>query len=632
MSAAPHHSTSEGAFRYRSDIDGLRAIAVLAVVFYHVGLPGFTGGYVGVDVFLVISGYLISGILFKEYDRTGNIALGAFYFRRLKRIAPALVATAAVTSVGAVYLYAPALLAQYGQSLWMAILSISNIGFYQTSGYFGTDAVTKPLLHTWSLSVEEQFYLIWPLCLLWMMRIRHYRFHLIAALTVVSLTAAQLMLGSDPEAVFFLMPFRICEFAIGTLLHADVLQRLRLGTAQRNSVAGLGLSAILVSTVWYTEATPFPGLTAFAPCLGAAAIIWAEHGFIPQRLIGNRVMVWIGRVSYALYLVHWPLFLLYERYRTFVLFRTDALTLQEQVLLVIAAFGLAALLHYSIEAPFRTARIAPRWFVAGMSTAMVVCALVGVGIAASGGLPERAWLPDSRFMAASYPTWLRDRLQKYPHQCKINNLSECSIPPASRRTALIIGNSHVIDGVNVMRVIAPDDYFVILDTNGCGADPSTPNTPRCRDLANTRFNPAFVKQFDYVVYSRLVVIENIATNQQYLDFLAENSVARVVVFSNYLRSTVSFDDALQMYGTDETRLRRMLEPADSVNEALATTAARHGFLFVDKYALLCGSSECPLFTPDGVPFSYDKHHLTLAFARFLGSKAAPQITAYLAQP
>ena len=180
---------------YRPDIDGLRAIAVLGVVFFHVGIGQFTGGYVGVDIFLVISGYLISGILFAEHDRTGSIALGDFYFRRLKRITPALIATVAVSTICAVWLYSPALLRDYGESAWMSALSISNIGFYRTSGYFDTDAHVKPLLHTWSLSVEEQFYAVWPLLILLVSRVPRWRHASIAVVALMSLIAAEMYLS-----------------------------------------------------------------------------------------------------------------------------------------------------------------------------------------------------------------------------------------------------------------------------------------------------------------------------------------------------------------------------------------------------------------------------------------------------
>ena len=613
---------------YRPDIDGMRAIAVLSVLFFHVGFPGLTGGYIGVDVFLVISGYLISGILLGEHARTGRISFREFYYRRLKRIAPALIATVAVTTGVVVWLYSPILLAAFGQSVWMSLASISNIGFYLTSGYFATDSDVKPLLHTWSLSVEEQFYLIWPLILAFLLRKKRFLFPGMAVITVVSLVYSQYQLGTDSDAAFFLMPFRIFEFGIGALLHAIPNAKTQQLRRLHDPAVFVGLVAIGFAVVMYTEETPFPGVMALLPCLGAALLIWAKDATLSQWVLGNRIVVWIGSLSYALYLVHWPIIVLYERFRMTTQLDISPLRPQEQWGIVVASFIAAYLLHVLVESPLRRPSARPRRFVVGTMLSMVLLGGVGAGFELSEGWGTRPWVPDTRSYTAAKAHWLGDRLVGIQKDCNITSKRGCS-SKSGRRNALVIGNSHVIDGWNVLRTIYPEDYFFVLDTNGCASKQSHSNTKRCTDPDNLRFNPTFLKQFDYIVFSRLIDARYLDDNLAYIAFLSEQNVEKVVVLGNYYRSALSFDDALQTFGTDESRLRAFLTVDTAVNQALEQTARSAGYLYVDKFAVLCLNDACPIFAPDGTPFTFDKHHLTRAFATLLAERAAPIITRYL---
>ncbi|MCF6274706.1 MAG: acyltransferase, partial [Robiginitomaculum sp.] len=202
--------------KYRPDIDGLRAVAVLAVVFYHFKIPPFSGGFVGVDIFFVISGYLITKLVMGQ-TKDGTFSFKIFYLRRIRRLFPALFVTLVGTLAAAAILFSPEQMARLGKVSFFALISLSNIVFWREAGYFDTDAATKPLLHTWSLGVEEQFYLVWPalifLCVLYLKRA-----HILAVLTaliVVGLLAAAYVLKKDVDAAFYLTPFRMSEFGIG---------------------------------------------------------------------------------------------------------------------------------------------------------------------------------------------------------------------------------------------------------------------------------------------------------------------------------------------------------------------------------------------------------------------------------
>ena len=205
----------------------------------------------------------------------------------------------------------------------MALASISNIGFYLTSGYFDTDASVKPLLQSWSLSVEEQFYLVWLLLLAVLLRRQRYVFSGIAAIALCSLIASQWMVIKDSDAAFYLMPFRIFEFAMGALLHAIPEGHTNRLKRYHNSAVLLGLACVAYSVLRYSNDTSFPGVAALLPCFGAGLMIWGKDSPISAWILGNRVIVWIGTISYALYLTHWPIILLYERFRTIYTYQTN---------------------------------------------------------------------------------------------------------------------------------------------------------------------------------------------------------------------------------------------------------------------------------------------------------------------
>jgi peptidoglycan/LPS O-acetylase OafA/YrhL len=300
--------------QYRKDIDGLRAVAVLAVVLFHAKLQGFSGGFVGVDVFFVISGYLITGLIAQDW-KAGRFSFATFYFRRIRRIVPALLCVYVACTLLALALMMPSDMAAFARSLASSATFVSNHYFYRLAGYFGGQSDLKPLLHTWSLSIEEQFYLVWPLLFLVVAR---WRFawlpYVVWAVGAISLVAAAVMVGEHKEEVFFLAPFRAWELLLGAALALSTW-RPALPAWMTELGAGAGLCMILASVLLLDESHDFPGLLAVPPCLGAALIILAgmERQPAVNRLLSTRPAAAIGLVSYSLYLWHWPL-LSFARY------------------------------------------------------------------------------------------------------------------------------------------------------------------------------------------------------------------------------------------------------------------------------------------------------------------------------
>ncbi len=368
---------------YRADIDGLRAFAVVPVVLFHAGISGFSGGYVGVDIFFVISGYLITGTILSD-ESGGGFKLSRFYERRIRRILPALLAVLVATTIVATALLLPSDLNAAAKSVLSALGFVSNIFFWRTGGYFGGVADEKPLLHTWSLSVEEQYYIFIPIILMLTFRFgRRVQIYILAFLTLISFSAATFGMSLNKSLpVFFLLPFRAWEILLGALLAYGVVPSLT--PALRSVVAMIGVVLILAPVAIYNESTPFPGLTAVPPCLGAFLIIWAGRSgkHVLSLIFENRVAVYVGLMSYSLYLWHWPI-IVFTKY-----FLISEFNIWAQIFVLGASVVLAVFSLNYIERPFRRGGSYPVVGGGAAGLAGLLAASCGI-ILSSGGLPGR---------------------------------------------------------------------------------------------------------------------------------------------------------------------------------------------------------------------------------------------------
>lgn len=365
---------------YRPDIDGLRAVAVLAVVLNHLSPSLVPGGYIGVDVFFVISGYLITSIICREMAE-GQFTFSRFYERRARRIFPALFAVLAVTLVAGYFLLLPSDYTSALRATLGTLFFSSNIVFSRdmAEGYFAQNAKLNPLLHTWSLAVEEQFYVFFPILLLVCYRFfRKHIFWILLGCALVTLVGAALLVKSKAVAVFFLSPFRAWELLAGAMLTFGSVPAVRSRLLREALVAG-GLVAIVTSCFLYDDKTTFPGLTALLPVLGAAAIIHAGASglTLARRLLQWRPVVYVGLISYSLYLWHWPLIVL-ARY-------ANGMGPMRPYLPALFAVSLllGSLSYHFIEQPFRRGARVTRKRVfastAAFATVLAVVSTVGLG-------------------------------------------------------------------------------------------------------------------------------------------------------------------------------------------------------------------------------------------------------------
>lgn len=431
---------------YRPDIDGLRAIAVLSVLFFHTEIPGFSGGFVGVDVFFVISGYLITLILLKDIEED-KFSIIRFYEKRIRRIYPALFAVIFFILIAGFFFMAQDAFESLGESVTAATLFWSNILFQKQSGYFDAPSFQKPLLHTWSLAIEEQYYVIFPLLLSLLHKfIKKQAFNLILLLWIISFGLSIYYIHDYQRATFYFLQFRAWELLTGTLLAFHVLPSFK-SKRFRDAASLTGLILILGSVYLYSENTLFPGLSAFVPVLGAALIIHSgihidhEAFGIGNRILRFKPLVAIGLISYSLYLWHWPI-LAFEKYLIFWYYGlTDAVTI------IAISFALAFFSWKYIEQPFRSGNAllqqrGPLFAVA--LSIMFISAASGKIIHLQQGMPWRNH-PGAVVSMNTDPAWMgHEARDKWLDGMKDGNQPPLIGSPESTPSFALWGDSHAV--------------------------------------------------------------------------------------------------------------------------------------------------------------------------------------------
>lgn len=373
-------------FGSRRDIDGLRALAVIPVVLFHFGFSTFSGGFVGVDVFFVISGFLITSILFREISAQ-RFSFVDFWARRARRIIPALSVVLLVTLALGWLLLTAKDFSELGRTVRYQALFISNILFMREDGYFQPASDLKPLLHTWSLAVEEQYYIFFPLVMVLLMRhVRHWRWMLFAVL-LISFGLNIAYIDRKPDFTFFSLPTRAWELLCGAMLAVLPARKHAVRPWLAQSVGAAGLAAVLLAVFTFDRGTVFPGWAALLPVLGATALIWSggQGSTWAGQLLSARVFVWIGLLSYSFYLWHWPVYV----YANAI--SIDGIQPWEAAGWILLALGLAWLSWRFVELPFRDKRLLAgrKPVLVGGLMAMAVLAVTGSVVRSQEGFPQR---------------------------------------------------------------------------------------------------------------------------------------------------------------------------------------------------------------------------------------------------
>lgn len=423
---------------YRRDIDGLRAIAVTSVVLYHAGLAFLPGGFVGVDIFFVISGYLIGGILLREVGEK-RFKFTEFYARRARRILPALIAVVLATCAFAAVFLSSMELKAFGTSAMSALGGVSNIRFWQSNGYFTPDAHFDPLLMTWSLGVEEQFYVAFPFLLLALAKLSsRTRIIVLTGLTVISFAIAQVMIAADSQAAFYLLPARAWELAIGALLaciHMETNKHSKPAQWRVEAQGALGLVLLAVSIATFNEHTPVPGWPMIAPVIGAALLLDSRGSFVNRVLLSAGPMVFIGLISYSWYLWHWPL-ITFARIASL-----DVPPLPAMLTLAVTSFLLAIASWRWIEQPFRHRKLPAPAILVRYVAAGVVAVSVPVAFRVTDGWGQR--LPATTLAIEHVIEQGRGTpcLRDYGDVDILRN-EECLPGPKGKAAIAVLGDSH----------------------------------------------------------------------------------------------------------------------------------------------------------------------------------------------
>jgi peptidoglycan/LPS O-acetylase OafA/YrhL len=400
---------------YRPDIDGLRALAVLAVVAFHAFPEYVTGGFVGVDVFFVISGFLITGIILDEC-RSGTFSLRRFYGRRVRRIFPALLLVLAASLLAGLWLLLPAEMERLGKQLVASAAFVSNFYFWFQSGYFSPDARTFPLLHLWSLGVEEQFYIVWPLILIALQGRRDWVIFAIGLIGVSSF-CLNVALIDYHEADFYSPATRAWELMLGASLAWSQRQGHAALPTKRsaNLTTIVGLSLILGSVFILDQQSSYPGWRALAPTIGSSLLLWGgASSKVASAVLSSRAPVFVGLISYPLYLWHWPVLVFSAA------FKFAPLTHLESALAVAVSFVLAWLTYEFVESRFRAGR-ASGAKIAALGMGMMIVGVAGVAIIGGRGFETR------------FPKEIREmaEVREEPSSWRVN---ECLINPNTETT------------------------------------------------------------------------------------------------------------------------------------------------------------------------------------------------------
>ncbi|WP_172449620.1 acyltransferase family protein [Porphyrobacter sp. HT-58-2] len=596
---------------HRPDIEGLRAVAVIAVLLFHLGIDTASGGFVGVDVFFVISGFLIGGIVVREAV-AGHFRLADYLVRRVRRIVPVMVAILAVVSLAAAILLLPGELAGYSTSLGFSALFAANIHFWINRGAYA-ESDHEVLLHMWTLGVEGQFYLVLPLIVLGLIRLG--RLGLWFGIGVLGLASATASLMLDPVTSFYMLPPRLWEFLLGVLVAIVPLPFLGM-RAVREALAFTGVAMILYAVIAFDTGTPFPGWRAAIPCVGAAAIIAAgSHGTSWMgQILETAPARFIGRISYSLYLWHWPVIVL-----LLLGLPAGALDPALQIVAALVSLVLAVVSWKFIEEPFRRPAVAVRRLLLGSGLATIGLVGVAVVLTQTAGLPQR-FSERGLSIAAGLDAPLDDLFRSgrcfIHHRSQQFDESTCLEDADGRSHVLLVGDSQAANlwpGLH--------DSFrgsAVSQVTAAGCRPALEyNTvsryPFCPKLMRWALNDYMAQRpSDLLVLAARWEDSDMPALRSLLLAMREKGQAVLLVgppaqWSQFVPRLLALSHE-RGQGTALAESLRALSQAD-LDRQMAGIAAETGADYVSLLRIQC-APQCRYFGKSGTPLIVDDSHFT----------------------
>lgn len=601
--------------KYRADIDGLRAVAVLSVVAYHIMPWVVPGGFIGVDVFFVISGFLITNILWGQLSRD-TFSFADFYAKRIRRLFPALFTVILACSVFEILFGVPQEIYDFGVSAISAVFYFSNHYFLSKDSYFDEELETNPLLHTWSLSVEEQFYILFPaLLVLLFRRGKGKESAIIGTLLVGSLLFSEIMLHLNSPVSFYVVLSRFWQFLFGALL-AFIPMKNAVSKPFIEAIGWFGLGLLGFSFFYYSGLTPFPGINALVPTIGTLFVLYAgqHEGLWITRTLSISFARFFGKISYSLYLWHWPLIVFYK-----LEFSPEPSSVERYVL-IIASILLAYLSWRFVEEPFRHVSVQKKrsWIYATAGVSSLILVLISVYFIQTEGI--RARYSDEQLSYIEYlsydadPVYRTDRcfLTKEAGSATMFDEKECIKISSDSPNVLIVGDSHAAQYYFALQQSFPDYSFSQINASGCRPLVSYRGEERCTDLMRMTFEE-YIKAyaFDAVILAGRWELNDLSSLNPTMEAVSAHTdnvivLGPIIEYSQALPrllaqnngSLVDIEEA-QQYGEIERVDRRM-------ENILADT-------HVEYYSILdtmCPEKKCILSTQEGVPMQFDSSHLT----------------------
>jgi peptidoglycan/LPS O-acetylase OafA/YrhL len=642
--ASSQASTSES---YRPDIDGLRAIAVLSVILFHIDKRILPGGFVGVDIFFVISGFLITRNIAHELA-AGRFSIVEFYRRRVKRIAPAMLLVVAATVTAAQWLMLPEDATSTAKSAVWSLASMANVFFwrYQDMSYFATDSADVPLLHLWSLGVEEQFYIIWPPLLMLCYRRWRVRTVIVVALAGAagSFLLAQLYFRRDPSFVYYMLPTRAGELLLGAIVAVAVLNAVenKVPRALIMPLAVCGASLLAGTLLLLTENHPFPGWLAIPPTAGTALLILAGHCGDNRiaRLLGTRPMVWVGVASYSAYLWHWPLLALYH-------YGYGGITPVVGVTILVLTLLLARLSYRYVEQPARRTKapalqvflrqyIVPAGAIAMFALVAIYGDRLGVHLRSQS---YRTQLQHIR--GESRPAFLYDYVCQRQRVVEADTRNErCVLGADGSATprALLWGDSNAAHYIQMISVFGQHAGFRFrnIEIGTCPPliiDPAAFVNPKrladCRSSLE-RVRP-LIEQFPVVILSAHYTMYQ-ENSEQFLPAFFDTASrlageGKLVIVIGKAPPVSGYDRLCREKRLSYPLLRCPNVTVAADRDILAVNARLRHFAegtanirYFDATDRLCPGGLCSSLDPDGVPRYFDAGHLTLQTSSAVGTE------------
>ena len=616
---------------YRREIDGLRALAILPILLFHAGFKTFSGGFVGVDVFFVISGYLITTIIVRERQEN-SFSLLAFYERRARRILPALFLMMAVCMLSAWVCLLPNDMLHFSKSVKAVALFFSNHLFYKESGYFDTDSELKPLLHTWSLAIEEQYYLLFPPLILAVWRLgKRWILGVLAAIAFLSFSLAVWGSYYKPAAAFFVLPARAWEFLLGGFLAFYILEfkNVNVSTTIKQMASLLGLLLILYSVFSFEKNTPFPGIYALAPTAGAALIIvFAAPNTFVGAILSSSLFVGIGLISYSTYLWHQPLFV-FTRYAS----PNPVSTIGFSVLCLISlAIGYVS--WRFVERPFRSKILGNRKtvfiFSVGLSLAFVI---FGYLSQASKGFESRF---DKSLSGDVGHLEFHEYIDKKYYDCepkliasqalKWEGFLRCKQSKMGSPQLVLLGDSHAEHLFIGLAEARPElnIAFYILDGVPFVANPQYSSI--FNELINNGLNQQIIltmyyldrqNQGDYVLYDEFAkTIKVLQAAKKRMILIGDVPRYSIDASACVYRNALNKAPASCVISKDDANSQRNLYAS-----SLRSLSHDFSIPYIDVYAPLCGPDSCSMINDTSILYR-DKNHLNIMGSRLIGSYLA----------